>query len=136
MVSARCNEHFYRPFNAHFLQKGVLTDANQEQLSQARLCNACHWQDIKVNGAAEASSDAALEKILAKNTDVANSSAKQLANSIVQYAKAKITAYIAAKFRNNQAALLAEVFKHFNDILGNYVIHLSLVLTHFVTGAW
>lgn len=50
---------------------------------------------MKVNGPGGSSSDTALDKIINKNTDLVNSFAPQLPNSVIQYAKAKTVADVA-----------------------------------------
>ena len=60
---------FHCPVNVQCLPKGVLTDAKLEKLAKARLCDACHWQDVKVNGTEKSISDTALEKIITMQTN-------------------------------------------------------------------
>ena len=131
----KLQRNVHRPINVQALQRGVLTDANQTELGNARICDSCHAKQIKAD-TSNYTSDAALDKIIAEIKDeISAFNGIWCSDNCVHQAKAVLTAHLAEKLRSNEGTLLSDLFHEFNKILtmhGREVMTKSLyLLTHF-----
>ena len=131
----KLQRNIHRPINVQALQRGVLTDANQTELGNARICDSCHAKQIKAD-TSNYTSDAALDKIIAEIKDeISAFNGIWCSDNCVHQAKAVLTAHLAEKLRSNEGTLLSDIFHEFNKILtmhGREVMTKSLyLLTHF-----